>query len=180
MKKIIVASLALSLILPVGVDRAFALSCLPIDMYLEEVVGDEEIVIFEATSVDRIEEKEHTIEVLKVTEAKQGWVEEDLFVYHEKHPDWGYLCNSGPKAEGSKGIYVAARNNQNQYSVYQRLDLTDPLVAGLESDLQAEEIEGGVSEITPNDRMNQIMTSIQDLFMQIATLVKEYSYWKNN
>lgn len=179
MKKIhtILAALIISLVLPLGVQPAAALSCLPIDMYLKDVVGKEEIAIFEATTVDRLEETTHTIEVLDVTKAHQGWVEDQLFVYHEKHPDWGYLCNSGPKAKGAKGLYVATRNEQNQYFVYQRLELTDPLVTALKADLAKAEVEGGVSTITTTDRLNQIQTSIVDLLSQIATLLKEFSYW---
>lgn len=180
MKKFFVASLALTFILSAGTERALALSCLPTDMYLKDVVGNEEIVIFEATSLERIEEKEHTVEVLTVTEAKQGWVEEKIFAYHEKSQDWGYLCNQGPQAEGSTSLYVAARNDQGQYSVYQRLELTDPLITSLEADLEAAEIEGGIGEISTNDRMNQIITGIQELFKQIGNLLKEYSYWRNN
>jgi hypothetical protein len=179
-KRLMVAVVMLSFLVPVGVERASALSCLPIDMYLESVVGNEDIVIFEATSLDRIEDKEYTAEVLKVTKAQQGWVEDKIFVYHEKHPDWAYLCNSGPKAKGSTGLYVASRNDQNQYSVHQRLDLTDPLVTELKKDLAAEKIEGGVGELTKTDRMNQIMTSIYDLLNQISILFKEYHYWKAN
>lgn len=180
MKKIIIASLSLGTIFSLGTDHAAALSCLPTEMYLEEVIGNEEIVIFEATSLDRIEEKAHTVEVLKVTEAKQGWVEDKLFVYHEKHDDWGYLCNNGPQAEGSTGLYVAVRNDQGQYSVYQRLDLTDPLIPNFEANLEEAEIEGSVSEVSSQDRMNQILTSIRELIAKIHTLFAEYTYWKSH
>ncbi len=180
MNKIIVASLALVVLAAANPQPAAALSCLPIDMYLKEIVGDEETVIFTATAVDRLEETDYTAEVLEVNEAMQGYVESTIMVYHQKHPDWGYLCNSGPKAEGSEGVYVAGRNEQGQYNIYQRLDLTDPLVAELEDNLEEAEVEGGVGEITETDRMNQIMTTIQDLLKQIQVLVKEYLYWRSN
>ncbi len=179
-KYIAACALLVSVILPVGVERAAALSCLPIDMYLEDVVGKEEIVIFEATSQDRIEQTDYTVEVLTVTKAHQGWVEDKLFVYHEKHPDWGYLCNSGPQAKSSSGIYVATRNEQNQYFVYQRLDVSDPLVTELKTNLDAAKVEGGVSELTKTDRLNQIMTSLQDLLKQATRLIMEYKYWSKN
>lgn len=169
-----------SLVLPLSAERASALSCLPVDMYLADVVGKEEVVIFEATSIDRIEETNYTAEVLTVTTAHQGWVEEKLFVYHEKHPDWGYLCNSGPQAKGSTGVYVATRDAYNKYTVHQRLETRDPLVTQLKADLAETEVEGGMSKQTSQDRMNQIMTSIHDLFKQIIVLLKEHSYWKNN
>jgi len=180
MKKIIVTSFVLAFMLTLTTDRALALSYLPTEMYLDGVVGDEEVVIFEAISLDRTERSEHTVEVLKVTEAKQGWVENKIFAYHQKSHDWGYLCNNGPSTKGSTGVYVATRNDQGQYSVHQRLEVNDPLIARLEANLEAAEVEGGVSEISTNDRMNQIMTSIKELFQQISTLLKEYSYWKSN
>lgn len=179
-KKIIALAVLTTVLAPIGVDRAFALSCLPVDMYLKDVVGKEEVVIFEATTIDRIEDKNYTAEVVHVTEAKQGFVEDTLFVYHEKHPDWGYLCNNGPKAKEATGIYVATRNDQNQYSVHQRLDLTDPLVKQLDRDLADADVEGGVSEITKTDRMNQIMTGVMELLSQITILLKEYTYWSKN
>jgi hypothetical protein len=180
MKKVVVGIMVVSFLIPAGAERAYALSCLPVDVYLKEVVGNDDIVIFEATSLDRIESTEHTAEVVKVTKAKQGWVEDIMFVYHPKHTDWGYLCNNGPKAEGTTGVYIAGRNEQNQYAVHQRLDLTDPLVKELEANLKTEKVEGGIGELTKTDRMNQIMTTINDLLAQITTLLKEYVYWKTN
>lgn len=179
-KNIIAVALMVGFLLPAGAERAAALSCLPVDMYLKDVIGKEEVVIFEATSIDRIEESDYTAEVLTVTDAHQGWVENKLFVYHEKHPDWGYLCNSGPKVKGSTGVYIASRDAHNKYTVHQRLELRDPLVTELKADLAEDAVEGGVSEQTSQDRMNQIMTSIHDLFKQVIVLLKEHSYWKKN
>ncbi len=176
----IVATLILSFVVPVAIPHADALSCLPIDMYLKDVIGKEEVVIFEATSLDRIEEVEHTIEVLQVTKAEQGWVEDKLFAYHEKHPDWGYLCNSGPTARGTAGLYVASRNEQNQYFIHQRLELTDPLTTSLKADLSTAKVEGGVSEVTKTDRQNQIRTSMEDLLKRMGALLREFIYWTKN
>jgi len=176
-KNFVVVALMFSFLLPVGVERASALSCLPVDMYLKDVVGNEEIVIFEATSLDQIESEEHTAEVLKVNKALQGWVEDTIFVYHEKHPDWNYLCNSGPVGNGTTGIYVAHRNEQNQYSVHQRLEVSDPLAKQLKTDIEKAKIEGGISELTTTDRKNQIISVIQDLVKQITRLMKEHAYW---
>lgn len=173
----IIGALIISLLLPIAAQPAAALSCLSIDEYLKTVVSDDNIVIFEAKSTDRLEETGHTIEVLKVEKSHQGYLEDRLFAYHEKHPDWGYLCNNGPTTKGTTSLYVASRNAQNQYVVYQRLDLTDPLVTTLKADLKKAEVTGDVSPITTTDRMNQIKTSIGELLTQIASLLREFSYW---
>ena len=164
-----------------GASSAQALSCLPLDMYLKDVVGkDSEVTILEGTVIDQMQEEAFTGEVLKVEAVKQGYAESTLFVYHEKSVDWGYLCNAGPAKVGDKSVYIIVRDTYGKPMVTQRLTVTDPLVETLNADIEAKEIEGSVSEITPTDRMNQIMTSINDLFKQIGILFKEYMYWKIN
>lgn len=163
----------------IGTPSAQALSCLPVDMYLKDVVGNEEVVIFVGTATDQITEDDYTAEFVRVDEAKQGYVEEQVFVYHEKDETWGYYCNQGPGEEGSQGLYVTIRDDKGTYTVTQRLALTDPLVATLEEDLQEAEVEGGTMEITKTDRINQIITTIKDLIDEIKTLMKELAYWKN-
>ncbi len=165
---------------PLAINPASALSCLPVDMYLKDVVGKDEIVIFTGTSQDKMENEKYTAEVIEVDEALQGWVEETIFVYHQVDKDWGYLCNAGPKAEGSKGLYVAERTEMGKYNVYQRLELTDPLIDTLEADIEEAEVEGGVSELSDTDRMNQIVTTVNDLIAEIAILLREFIYWKTN
>lgn len=162
----------------VSVPNAHALSCLPVDTYLEDVVGKDEIVIFVGKSKDRIEETDYTVEVLTVSEVKQGYVEEETFVYHQKDMAWGYLCNNGPKAKGTEGVYVGTRDAYGKYLIYQRLELSDPLVAALNADLEDAEVTGETVELSKTDRMNQILTTISDLFKEIGVLLKEYVYWK--
>jgi hypothetical protein len=146
-------------------------------MFLKDIVGKEEVVVFVGTVSDQIMETDYTAEVITVTEVKQGYAEESLFAYHQKSVDWGYFCNAGPAAkEGDKSMYVANRDAFGKYVVAQRL--TDPLAVTLEADLKKAEIEGTVAEITPTDRMNQIMTTVSDLFKEIKTLFKEYMYLK--
>ena len=163
---------------PLFVPQAQALSCLSISDYLKDVVGKEEIVIFVGTSADRWEGAGHTAEVLNVTEVKQGYAEKKIVAYHQIDPNWGYLCNNGPKAKGTTGLYVAERDAQGKYNVYQRLELNDPLIDTLESDLDDADIQGQVTELSNTDRMNQILTTISDLLKEIATLLKEYTFWK--
>jgi len=178
---IILAVFATMLVVtPLAVNRAQALSCLPVEAYLADVVGKDEILIFSGTAVDKMESDNYTAEIIKIDQALQGWVEDSIFVYHQKDKDWGYLCNNGPKEKGSRGIYVAERNQMGKYNVYQRLELTDPLVATLKADLETKEVEGGVGELSATDRMNQIMTSVNELFAEIVVLLREYIYWKSN
>ena len=181
MKKALIGSLVImALFAGTAAPKAHALSCLPIDMYLESVVGDETVVIFTGTAVDQIFKDDYTAEVIKVDTVKQGYVEENIFVYHEKMMEWGYLCNAGPGKENEKGFYVAYRDDQGKYNVSQRLSTTDPLVETIEADLKEAEIVGEKVELSSTDRMNQILTTIEDLYEQIQILFAEYKYWLAN
>ncbi len=164
--------------LPYVPAPAHALSCLPIDMYLKDIVGKDEIVIFEGTTIDRIDEKHYTAEVVKVSDVKQGYVEGTTFVYHQKDETWGYLCNNGPDKKGSTGLYVAERDDAGKYQVYQRLALTDGAVKALNTDLKKAAVTGEVVEFSKTDRMNQIITTLKDLIAEITILLKEHAYWK--
>jgi hypothetical protein len=175
---IFLALIAVSAVLgSVGVSKVHALSCLPVEMYLKDVVGKDDVMIFVATPKDRIEGIGYTAEVLDVREAKQGYVEKEVFVYHQKDETWGYLCNNGPKEKGTESFYVVTRSTSGKYDVAQRLDLNDPIVKTIEKDLKDAEILGEVVELPKIDRMNQIMTTISDLFKEIGILLKEYVYW---
>ena len=176
---LIVAVMFASLLTPFMAPHAHALSCLPVDMYLKDIVGKEdEVIIFEGTVTDQIMEEEYTAEVLTVTEVRQGYAESSLFAYHKKDATWGYFCNAGPAKEGDTSLYIASRDDEGTYTVHQRLALSDDLVTTLYADLEDAEIEGTLAEQTTEDRMNQIMTSIGDLFKKINTLFKEYVYLK--
>lgn len=158
---------------------AQALSCLSIDEYLKMVTGDEGTLIFTAEVVEQMDEADYTAEVLNVTEVHQGYVEDNIFVYHEKNETWGYLCNIGPQENiGDTGVYVASRDTIGKYNVTQRLDVDDILVTNLKADLAEAEITGEVVELSVTDRLNQIMTTISDMLREITLLFKEYQYWK--
>jgi hypothetical protein len=160
------------------VPQAHALSCLPTDMYFKDIIGKEEVVVFTGTPTDRITEKNYTAEVIAVKEVKQGYVEENIFVYHQKDETWGYLCNAGPhEKEQQEGVYVATRDANGKYLVAQRLDTNSPLIVTLFADLKKAEITGEVVELSKTDRMNQILTTIEELYEQIKTLFAEYKYW---
>lgn len=180
MKPYIFLSVAVcALVLPFIPHSASALSCLPVDTYLKEVVGKDEIVIFTATQADRAEETDYTRERVMVTKAMQGYMEKELFVYHQKHPDWGYLCNAGPSAKkGSLSVYIAERDTFGKYSVYQRLEADSDQVKTLEADLKKANTTGEVSELSATDHANQIMTTIEEMIGHIMRLLKEYAYFK--
>lgn len=182
MKYPLTAALALVLIAstsPIFATPAHALSCLPTDMYLADIVGKEDNIIFIGTAVDQMTEKNYTAEVIEVKAVKQGYIEKKVFVYHQKDETWGYLCNAGPDKKGSTGLYVATRDSLGKYNVTQRLNVDSKEVKTLESNLEKAEVTGTIAELSSTDRMNQIMTTITDLFSEIIILLKEHSYWKH-
>lgn len=159
---------------------AHALSCLPTADYLKSVVGDEQTIVFIGTSLERTDTTEYTSEVIKVTKALQGYMESELFVYHQKHPDWNYLCNAGPQQKGSTGVYVVQRDSFGTYNVSQRLTLTEPIATDFLEQLEDAEVEGIASELTNTDKQNQILTTIGELISRIGKLLTELKYWQNN
>ncbi|MFM2424236.1 MAG: hypothetical protein RLZZ70_627 [Candidatus Parcubacteria bacterium] len=159
---------------------ASALSCLETGQYLTSVVNTDDTVIFTGTVTDTIDTTEYTAEVLTITSALQGYIEQEVMVYHQKHPDWGYLCNTGPAKKGDTSIYVATRNDAGQYQVGTRLEIKSELAATLEDQLTAAAVTGEILESTRTDRANQIMSTIGDLFKQITMLLREYTYWSKS
>jgi hypothetical protein len=160
--------------------HAHALSCLPVSDYVDSIIGDEQTVIFTATTNEIIEKSTYTAESITVTAAHQGYVENSLFVYHEKNETWGYLCNNGPKGDSSTGLYIASRDDAGLYQVSQRLDATDTtVIASIKEKIAAKDITGEIVTITTEDRRAQILSSINNLFKKIAQLFGEYTYLKN-
>ena len=132
---IFIALLAFTtVVVPLGAAPAQALSCLPVDMFLKDIVGKEEVVVLSGTVNDQISETDYTGEVLSVSEVFQGYAEKEIFAYHEKSVDWGYYCNAGPAEEGAKSMYIINRDAQGKYVVAQRLSLSDDLVSTLKAD----------------------------------------------
>jgi hypothetical protein len=158
---------------------AHALSCLPTAVYLESVIDDGSTIVFIGTSLSRTDTDSYTSEVVEVTEALQGYVEEELFVYHEKHPDWNYLCNAGPQAKGSTGLYVVQRDSLGQYNVNQRLTLTEPVATNFLNDIEDANVEGMIAELSHTDQQNQIFTIIGELLERIGKLLGELKYWQS-
>jgi hypothetical protein len=183
MKKTLVSGVLAAFIIlsPLASHNANALSCLSVDMYLKDVVGKEdEIIIFTGTVSDQITEDDHTADVIEVNDVKQGYAENEVFVYHHKDETWGYMCNAGPAEEGVESLYITSRDSDGTYRAHQRLAMDDPLITTLEKDLKDAQIDGVIAELTKEDRMNQIMTTIGELFKKINTLFKEYLYLKTH
>ncbi|MFN3692633.1 MAG: hypothetical protein ACK4SL_00865 [Candidatus Paceibacteria bacterium] len=154
-----------------------ALSCVETGQYLDTTIGSDDLMIITATVQKTITEKDYTAEVVTVTDALQGYVEKEAFLYHQKDETWGYLCNSGPVGNGKSAMYVVTRNNVGQYWVSQTLDLKSDLAKDVVKKIADKKVEGEVVEFSATDRKNQIMTTIMDLFKQISVLLREHTYW---
>lgn len=154
-----------------------ALSCIETGQYLDMTIGNDDSVIIKATVKKTITDKDYTAEVVTITDALQGYVEKEAFLYHPKDETWGYLCNQGPVGDGKSAIYVATRNDAGQYWVSQTIDPQSDLGKEVIKKVADKKVEGEVVEFSATDRKNQIMTTIMDLFKQIGMLLKEHSYW---
>ncbi|MBP9717594.1 MAG: hypothetical protein KBD44_02645 [Candidatus Pacebacteria bacterium] len=154
-----------------------ALSCVETGQYLDMVIGTDDTMIVTATVQKTITEKDYTAEVVTVTDALQGYVEKEAFLYHQKDETWNYLCNQGPVGNGKSAMYVVTRNDAGQYWVSQTLDPKSDLAKDVVKKIADKKVEGEVFDFSATDRQNQIMTTIMDLLKQIGILLKEHSYW---
>ncbi len=155
-----------------------ALSCLSVEEYLKTTVGNEEIVIFTASTKATMEKDGYTAEAVTVTKSHQGYVESDVMVYHQKDETWGYLCNNGPKGNNTTGLYVTERDALGMYQVTQRLDIKDSVAVDFLKQLEANnEVSGEVVTLTKEDRIARIYGSINDLFATLGRLLGELAYW---
>ncbi len=182
MKSTAIAGLALALSIASATfpaAPAAALSCLPTDMYLQDVVGDEDVVIFTGTVTETMKEKTYTAEVIEVGDVHQGYVAANTFVYHQLDETWGYLCNPGPSdQEGTESVYVASRDNYGKLMVSQRLTPESDLTKTLMADLTEAAVTGEVLQLSTTDRMNQIITTLSEMLAEMMILLTEHTYWK--
>lgn len=154
-----------------------ALSCVETGQYIDMVIGTDDALIITATVKKTITEKDYTAEVVTVTDALQGYVEKEAFLYHQKDETWGYLCNNGPVGNGKSALYVVTRNEAGQYWVSQTLDPKSDLAKDVVKKIAEKKVAGEVVDFSATDRQNQIMTTIMDLLKQIDILLKEHTYW---
>lgn len=157
-----------------------ALSCLSVEEYLKTIIGNEDIVIFTASTKATMEKDGYTAEAVTVTKGHQGYVESEIMVYHPKDETWGYLCNSGPKGNNTTGLYVTERDAMGMYQVTQRLDVKDTVVTDFVKQLESnEEVSGEIVTLTKEDRIARIYGSINDLFATLGRLLGELAYWSS-
>ncbi len=180
MKKILYSIPLLVIVMfSVTSEPAQALSCLPTDMYISSVIGNDETVIFAAKSNATIETTNYTAEALTVITSYQGYMDGKVMVYHPKHSDWGYLCNSGPRGNNTEGVYIATRDHSGKYNVTQRLELNSDLLPTIKDQLKDKEIAGEITPFNKTARIEQISTTIMDLLTEIMVLLKEQMYWRD-
>ncbi len=154
-----------------------ALSCVETGQFIDMSIGNEDTYIVTGTVKDTITAKDYTAEVITVTDAHQGYIEKEVYIYHTKDETWGYLCNSGPVGTGKTAVYILNRNDAGQYYVNQTLAPNSDLAKDALKKIADKKVEGEVVEFSTVDRQNQIMTTIMDLFKQISLLLSEHIYW---
>lgn len=175
-KTIITLGLGLAL-LSSGVQNAHALSCLPIDMYLESVIGDETTQVFIGTATEVT--KAHT-QVVTVTKALQSWVAPKVWVEHPYSTDWKYFCSNGPAEAGEPTVFLTTLNEYGTYSVTQTLSPDSVEAKKLIKDLgNAEDAAAGITEATADERASEVLQTIQNVIKALINLFAEYRYWQS-
>jgi hypothetical protein len=179
LNKTVFLGVALLLVLtPLIPKQATALSCLSTAEYIQMIAGDDETIIFTGTVDEKIDTKSYTAEVITVTDALQGYIEDAVFVYHRKDETWGYLCNAGPSTIGSSNTYITTRDALGKYQVSQRIGTNDPLQKVLTETLAKKEMNGVIYPAPTSDRLVQLLTTITDTLAELKILLAEYAYWK--
>ncbi len=170
-KNIIALSLALAFLLPGS--SAEALSCVPLDMYLESVIKDGEahIYIGTATAV-----KNHT-QVVTVTKPLQGWVAPKIWVEHNYSNDWQYFCSNGPSKAGKSTIFFSTINKYGTFTVQQTLDVDSTEGKAFLETIEKADIDAGITEAKPADRADEVRQSIDRLVKALLQMFEEWKYW---
>ncbi len=181
MNKIIVAAIAVVVggqALFMGAGSAQALSCLPVDMYLNEVVKEEtgETLVFTGTATAVT--ANHT-QVVTVTEAHKGWVAPKVWVQHPYSTDWQYFCSHGPAKAGEPTVFlVRVDGTTGTFSVTQTLTVNSAEAKSFIQALEKEETDAGITEATAEDREAEVQNSIMNLLTQLLNLLQELKYWE--
>lgn len=174
MQKVIIA-FSLSLAFIFHATPAEALSCLPVDMYLDTVIGDETTQIFIGTATDV---KEHT-QVVTVTKALQSRMAPQVWVQHPYSKDWKYFCSNGPAKKGESTIFFTTIDAYGSYSVVQTLSVNSDIGKDFLKKIEGEEIDAGITEATPTDRASEMRQSIIDLIKALINMLTELRYWES-
>jgi hypothetical protein len=173
-RTLIVLSLAVAFMLQA--PSAYALSCLPVDMYLESTLKEDDgTFIFKGTAT---EVQNHT-QVVTVTESIKGWVPAKMWVTHNYSDDWKYFCSNGPAKAGVSTLFFVTVDDHGGWNVNQTIPLTDTLAKDFLKDADVADLDGGITETTPENRANEVMESIQNLIKVLVNLLTEYRYWQS-
>ncbi len=157
------------------VNEAQALRCLPVDMYLDVVVGDETTQIFVGTAT---EVKNHT-QVVTVSKVLQGWVAPQVWVNHPYSNDWQYSCSNGPAVVGKPTIFLTIMDQYNARSVTQTLALDSEEGKNLIAAIEKEKIDAGITDVTAEDRKGELMITIKELIGVLIQMIQEFKYWQS-
>jgi len=166
---------SLGLVLLFQSNEALALSCLPVDMYLEGVVGDEvtQVFIGTATAV-----KNHA-QVVTVSKALQGWIAPEVWVQHPYSKDWQYFCSSGPSVEGKPTIFFTIFDQYSSRSVTQTLSLDSKEGKDFIAMIEKEKVDAGITEATKEERATELLATIKDLIGVLIQMIQELKYWES-
>lgn len=164
--------IALAFMLPIS--SAHALSCLPIDMYLESVIGDETTLVFTGTAT---EAKNHA-QVVTVTKAHQGWVAPKIWVNHPYSEDWKYFCSNGPAEANTPTIFFVTVDEFGSFSAVQTLKASSEQGKDFLADIAKAEVDAGITEATPQNRADELMLSMRDLMQKLLNMLAEFRYWE--
>jgi hypothetical protein len=154
---------------------AAALSCMPVDMYLESAVADDmtQIFIGKATAV-----KNHT-QVVTVSDALQGYVAPQVWVEHNYSTDWQYFCSNGPAAEGKETIFVTTFDQYGTRMVAQTIAPESESGKKLLDLIEEKTVEAGITEATAEERATEVRQTIMDLVKVLMNKLAELKYWQS-
>ena len=169
---IIGLSMAVGLI--VYAPSTYALSCVPTDMYLDMVVGDETTIVFTGTAT---EVKNHT-QIVTVTKAHQGWISPKAWVEHAYSTDWQYFCSNGPAKAGVSTVFLVTLDQNGSYTVMQTLQANSELAKDLIENIGDEEVDAGITEANAKDRAESIRESMNNLIKLLLNMLQELRYWE--
>jgi hypothetical protein len=175
MKKTILA-FSLGLVLLAQASQVHALSCLPVDMYLDTVLTPEDgTFVFKGTATPMT--ADHT-QVVTITEAVKGWVPSKMWVTHNYSDDWKYFCSNGPAKVGEPTLFFATVDDYGTWQVVQTLPLTDTIAKTFLKEAADEDLEGGITEATAKARRDEMIDSIQTLIKKVMAMITELKYWE--
>jgi hypothetical protein len=172
----VVITLSLALLVLAQAPSAHALSCLPIDMYLETTLSpDDGTFVFIGTAT---EVKNHT-QVVTVTEAVKGWVPKNMWVTHQYSDDWKYFCSNGPAKPGVSTLFFVTIDDQSTWNVVQTIPVTEKLAKDFLADAHDADLDGGITEATAENRRDEMLESINALIKKILAMITEFKYWQS-